>query len=216
VWQRLYEELEPAGFTVISVALDSRGNEAAGPWIERASPTYPCLVDRTHLVADLYGFVNVPMAVWIDEQGMVVRGPEPAGTTDAFRQMDRTGYSMPEEARNELRSIRSRYMAAIHDWVQQGPASRFAQAAPAGHPSNLRRALPRFMLGQFLFQQGNHAEATSLIEEALAIAPESWAIRRQAWALEDPAKAGGPEFWAAVDALGDDRYYPKLALDDET
>jgi hypothetical protein len=38
--------------------------------------------------------------------------------------------------------------------------------------------------------------------------PESWNYKRQAWALEAPMKAGGPEFWAAVDALGDNKYYP--------
>ena len=50
-----------------------------------ARPTYPCLIDRDHHVADLYNLVNVPQAVWIDEHGRIVRPPETAGSTDGFR-----------------------------------------------------------------------------------------------------------------------------------
>ena len=43
--------------------------------------------------------------------------------------------------------------------------------------------------------------------------PESWSYRRQTWELEEPGKAGGAEFWAAVDALGDRPYYPPAVLE---
>src|SRR5688572_15906176 len=94
VWQGLYEELKDEGFTPIAVALDTRGPEAARPWIEAAKPGYPCLVDEEHLVGALYGTVNVPTAVWIDEEGRIVRPPETAGTNDSFRAMDRTTFSL--------------------------------------------------------------------------------------------------------------------------
>jgi hypothetical protein len=48
---------------VISVAFDSGGATAAGPWIELAKPTHPSLIDVEHRVAELYELVNVPMAV---------------------------------------------------------------------------------------------------------------------------------------------------------
>ena len=51
------------------------------------------------------------------------------------------------------------------------------------------------------------AGAAAEFAEATRLDPASWAYRRQAWNLEHPLKSGGPEFWAAVDALGDDRYY---------
>ncbi|MDZ7726883.1 MAG: hypothetical protein U5Q44_01090 [Dehalococcoidia bacterium] len=35
------------------------------PWIERAEPTYPCLIDQHHVVAGKFGMTNVPMAAWI-------------------------------------------------------------------------------------------------------------------------------------------------------
>ena len=64
MWQALFESLADQPFVVIAVALDQP--EAARAWIEAASPTYPCLIDRDHHVADLFNLVNVPQAVWID------------------------------------------------------------------------------------------------------------------------------------------------------
>ena len=63
MWQELYASLKDRGFVVIAVALDSRPADPL-PWIEAARPTYPCLIDRDHRVAALYGMVNVPQAVW--------------------------------------------------------------------------------------------------------------------------------------------------------
>ena len=41
---------------VLAVALDQP--EAAAPWVAAAKPTYPCLIDREHRVAELYNLVN--------------------------------------------------------------------------------------------------------------------------------------------------------------
>jgi hypothetical protein len=216
VWQRIYDELKGKGLMVVSAALDSAGVEAASPWIDRAKPAYPCLIDQHHELADLYGFTNVPMAVWIDEQGMIVRGPEPAGASDAFRRMDRKDFSLPEDARAQIRESRTRYTAAIRDWAENGPSSRFVQLGATGGPPSreFHEAQARFALGQYLYRRGQRDEGTRLLEEAKAMLPESWSLRRQSWALEDPAKAGGPEFWAAVDALGDRPYYAPVKLDE--
>jgi TolA-binding protein len=70
------------------------------------------------------------------------------------------------------------------------------------------RAAANFRLGEYLFEQGHAEAAKKYFEEAKRLRPESWNYKRQAWALEDPMKAGGPEFWAAVDALGEGKYYP--------
>src|SRR5215467_14622185 len=82
---------------VIAVAMDSREADAL-PWIEAAKPTYPTLIDREHRLADLYGVVNVPQAVWIDEAGRIVRPAEAAGAYEGFRRMNRTTREMPEDA----------------------------------------------------------------------------------------------------------------------
>jgi hypothetical protein len=68
-------------------------------------------------------------------------------------------------------------------------------------------------MGEYLHGKGMAALAQRHFEEAKRLRPDSWNYRRQAWALEDPVKAGGPEFWAAVDALGDRPYYPPIDLE---
>lgn len=214
VWQALYTELGPKGFLPIAVAFDSAGNEATEPWIKAANPTYPCLVDRRHIVAELFDMVNVPNAVWIDENGKIVRPSEPAGTSDAFRKMDRTNFSIPPDALAQLQAKRNAYLNAIRDWVANGPASKFAlsekEVLRRMHtPSDAHvRAAANFRLGEYLVEIGHAQDAQKYFEEAKRLRPESWNYKRQAWALEAPMKAGGPEFWAAVNALGDNKYYP--------
>ncbi len=214
VWQALYEELGPKGFVPFAVAFDSGGNAAAEPWISAANSTYPCVIDRKHIVAELYDMVNVPSAVWIDEQGVIVRPSEPAGVTDAFRKMDRVNFSIPPAALAELQGKRKAYQDALRDWIVNGSASRFAPKRDdlvrrLHTPSDADvRAAANFRLGEHLAERGHRDAAKPYFEEAKRLRPESWNYKRQAWALEDPMKAGGPEFWAAVDALGAGRYYP--------
>ena len=59
----------------MTVALDIDPSKAH-PWIDAAQPTHPSLVDTTMVTNELLGFTNVPMAVWIDEDGMLVRPAE--------------------------------------------------------------------------------------------------------------------------------------------
>jgi hypothetical protein len=214
VWQALYTELAPNGFLPVAVAFDSAGNAAAEPWIKAANPTYPCIIDRRHIVAELFDMVNVPNAVWIDENGKIVRPSEPAGSSDAFRKMDHTTFAIPPDALAELQAKRSAYLDAIRDWVDKGAASKFAlseeEAVRRMHtPSDDHvRAAANFRLGEYLAEIGHPQDAQKYFAEAKRLRPESWNYKRQAWALEDPMKAGGPEFWAAVDALGEKKYYP--------
>jgi hypothetical protein len=213
VWQALYNEIGDRGFVPIAVAFETRGPEAARPWIEAARPGYPALIDQWHVVADLYGMLNVPIAVWINEEGRIVRPPEPAGSVDAFRRMDHVNYTIPPEAARELQTARGAYLDALRDWVANGERSRFVLS-----PEEVRRrmepvtgdaalAATEFRLGEYLYSIGRETAAQAHFAEAKRLEPESWAYKRQAWNLEDPLKSGGPEFWAAVDALGDAPYY---------
>ena len=60
---------------VVTVALDT-DVEAARPFHEAAQPTHPSLVDPGHVTVGLFGMTNVPFAIWIDEDGTIVRPAE--------------------------------------------------------------------------------------------------------------------------------------------
>ena len=220
MWQALYEELQARNFIVISVALDSGGPAKTEQWIRAANATYPCLIDERHVTAELYGVVNVSSAVWIDESGRIMRPAETAGTSDAFRtELDRTTKQMSALGMAERERVRGAYLNALRDWAVTGPASPYALS-----PAAARRRLPlpaeehalaaaNFRLGQYLHASGHAQAAEPYLAEARRLHPESWSYRRQTWELEEPGKAGGPEFWAAVDALGDRPYYPPTVLE---
>ena len=219
MWQALYEELKDKNFVVLAIALDSGGARTTEQWIRNAKATYPCLIDERHHVAELYGMVNVPNAVWIDETGRIVRPSENAGSSDSFRsELDRTTKQMTAAGLAERERTRTRYFDAVRDWVLKGDASAFAPST-----SEARRRLPaftddhvlaaaHFRLGQYLHAEGHRDAALAHFTEARRLHPDSWSYRRQTWELEEPGKAGSPTFWAAVDALGDRPYYP-IALD---
>ena len=216
MWQALYEDVKDTGFVVLAVALDSGGARTTEPWIRAANPTYPCLIDERHVVAELYGMVNVPNAVWIDEAGLIVRPAETAGSTDAFRaHLDRTTKQMSAEGLADRASARTTYFDAVRDWARHGAASGFARSVdPARNgfspvSGDHARAAANFRLGQSLHAAGHRDAALPYLAEARRLHPESWSYRRQTWELEEPGKAGSPTFWAAVDALGDTPYYPR-------
>ncbi|TMB58778.1 MAG: TlpA family protein disulfide reductase, partial [Chloroflexi bacterium] len=57
MWQELREELHPRGLEIVTIALDAAGADAAGPWIAKAAPRHPSLIDREHVVDALFGIV---------------------------------------------------------------------------------------------------------------------------------------------------------------
>ena len=220
MWQGLYEELKDKNFVIISVALDSGGAARTEQWIRAAKATYPCLIDEAHVTAELYGVVNVSSAVWIDESGRIVRPAETAGSSDAFRtQLDRATKQMSPAGMAERERVRAAYLHALRDWAAAGPASAYAlpeDTARRRSPlpaADHALAAANFRLGQYLHRRGHAQAAAPYLAEARRLHPESWSLRRQTWELEEPGKAGGPEFWAAVDALGDTPYYPPTILE---
>jgi len=212
VWQALYEELAAQNFVVIAVAMDSREGDAL-PWIEAANPTYPTLIDREHLMAELFGVVNVPQAIWIDEAGRIVRPAEAAGAYDGFRKMNRATREMPEEVARLTAGAKSTYLDAVKDWVRRGPESVHAlpaESARAHLPAlteDMATAQAMFRLGQFLLRHGEKEEGNRWLSEASRRHPDSWCIWRQSAGVNDTGLAALPEFWERVDALGEKRYY---------
>jgi hypothetical protein len=202
----------------VVLAVDARP-DAARPWIEAARPSYPCLIDRDHRVAELYHMVNVPQAVWIDETGRIVRPTESAGAYEGFRAMDRTTRKVPHDVVAITSRAKRTYVEAVRDWAMLGPSSvhAFAPEVAAAHltlpdePVALAHA--HFRLGQHLLRQGKEAEAEAHFEEARRLYPDSWNIWRQTAAVDARGLASGPAFWARVDALGSRRYYAPVDME---
>ena len=196
-----------------------RTPEAARPWIEAAKPSYPCVIDRDHRVAELYHMVNVPQAVWIDETGHIVRPTESAGAYEGFRSMDRTTRKVPDEVAAITSRAKRTYVDAVRDWVIRGRSSvhAFDPEQAAAHltlpDDGVARAHAHFRLGQHLLRRGQEPAAQAEFEAARRLHPDSWNIWRQTAAVDARGLASGPEFWSRVDALGSRRYYAPVDME---
>lgn len=176
---------------VVTVALDVDPTFAY-PFIDIAEPEHPSLIDSCHVLDELLGFWNVPMAVWIDEDGVLVRPPEGASVEDSpLRTMDLSGF--PDGIRQVMEEVQKipgdpvAYRAAIVDWADNGAESRYvltpdevvhrSQPRPMDHA----RAAACFELGQELWQRGSKDAAVPWWREAHRLHPENWTYKRQAW-----------------------------------
>jgi hypothetical protein len=193
-WQALHAELEPLGLTVVTVALDVEPAHTY-KWIDAASPTHPSLIDTTHITDELFGFINIPMAIWIDETGTIVRPAEGASIERSpLRDMD-IPEGLPERMDRMFREVKAipdvsdDYRAAIVDWATKGAESQFvlsadeviARSQPRGDDE--ARAAACFELGEHLRRTVTPAAAESWWREAHRLYPANWTYKRQAWTL---------------------------------
>ncbi len=205
--------MAPQGLEIVTVALETAGVGPCRPFIDAAAPQHPTLIDQRHRSSELFGFINIPNAVWIDEDGRIVRPAEPApappsiergagnpfaGVEPPQRLLDILGEAM------KIRSSPAEYEAAIRDWVANGSASPFAlapeQVIERSQPRSVdqARGQAHFELAAHLESAGRHDDAVPHYRQAHRLMPESLSYRRQAWSLE-PAADGldGPvtRFW---------------------
>ena len=172
---------------IITVAMDSRGVKSAGGPIRKSKATYTSLIDEDHLVADLYNMVNVPQAVWIDEQGLIVRPVEVPGAAISLNLV-------------KMRKTRAIYLDAIRDWVRNGEKSEYAfsrEDARAHLPEfsdDIALAHANFHLGRHLWEHGDRIEAMRFLRAATDLNPDSWNFFRQMKNLQNILGSGGPEF----------------------
>ena len=168
MWQTLRNELYPLGLEIVTVGIDAAGPDECRPFIEAAHPEHPSLVDTTHRMAELFGVVNIPNGVWIDEHGTIVRPAEPAiphppSAERPYRPMD----GLPEhmnEIMDEASRIKvdGRYADMVRDWARRGAQSPYVLAPE----EVVRRSRPRdrtaaegqahLELGAALWARGDH------------------------------------------------------------
>ncbi len=197
----MHEQFEAEGFTVVTVALDI-DPEQARAWIDAAPASegasqHLALVDSAHLIDELLGINNVPMAVWINEEGQLVRPAESSSIVESdFRKME-VSAELPERIQVALTEIKKmpesadEYRAAIEDWVANGSDSRFSLTAD----EVIARSQPRsrehseaaacFELGQHLYRTtGDKEQARPWWKKAHALDRSNWTYKRQAWTLD--------------------------------
>lgn len=223
-------ELRPRGLEIVSVALDARGLSKAGKYIHNAQPDHPAVIDQTHLMDELFGVVNVPAGIWIDEEGVIVRPPEPAFPehTNALADLDGPTEGMDpylREVLEESKKIRAqprRYIAALRDWVALGAESRFAltpgQVVERSRPTppEVAMAAAHFELGQHFYSLGDTDGAVPHFRAAHRLQPDNWTYKREAWSIADrrqrPTELYESDWVSDVRRVGAENYYPRLDM----
>jgi hypothetical protein len=227
----LRTELHPKGLEIVTVSLELSGPEASRPYIEAAHPEHPSLLDPTHQVDALFGVVNIPNVVWIDETGMIVRPAEPGWPGGRHELPKGFGASLPELGRSRtapapvdagagLAGIaggqdREGYPDAIRDWALKGAESKYAL-----EPDEvIRRSQPRpmamsegaahFELANHLWRTGQRDLAIVHFNECHRLQPDNWTYKRQAWSLLGQERVGG-DFgrFAQAPVLGEEGDWP--------
>lgn len=201
------------------MSLELDGVEASRPFIEAAQPDHPSLLDPTHQLDALFGVVNIPNVVWIDEHGMIVRPPEPGwpGPTEyppslAARLAERAqaaeaerqqalaeGREPPVDLMTQLRSGQDReaYPDALRDWASRGADSPYAMspdqvvAASGNRSLDVSAAAAHFELANHLWRAGDRDTAFAHFNACHRLQPDNWTYKRQAWSLVGNERVGG-------------------------
>jgi hypothetical protein len=148
--------------------VDTQGAEAARPWHEQGGATFPTVVDRENILAQLYGYKLIPNGIFLDEAGII-----------RYRKFG--GFNI--ESADDVNAI---------ERLIDGDATQIeteAKDAPY-HLSDVERDLveTRMRLGAELFARGAHAAAIAEWQQALHRDPENLTIRKQIWMARYPEK----------------------------
>ena len=147
---------------MVTVALDVEPAHTY-QWIDAAAPTHPSLIDTTHVTGELFGFVNIPMAVWIDETGTLVRPAEGASVVRSpLRDME-IPEGLPERIDRMFREVKK-----IPDDAE---AYRAATAA-------IRAEVGRGLVVQITSEAAGRYQAAEQMAVVLAAVPATAAVRR--------------------------------------
>ena len=198
MWQQLQDELGDNGFTILAIALDADG-DAVRQWANVSPLTMPVLIDRDFVVADYYGFVNVPSSVWIDENRKIVRPADTAMGDDRFRAFT----NIDADVHHDL----------LRAWVLGGTrdlddTSVRANQLPPSDESQRARLHRRIALA--LREQGDLDGFRFHLDAAESLAPHDWTIRRGNMPMkgDDPFGEKFFEFVGEFNAAGRPGAYP--------
>jgi hypothetical protein len=158
-----------------------------------------------HGVSSAFQFINVPMGVWIDERGRVVRPAEPAWTTSSTLKFGEKAITTEGVA----------YVASLRDWVTNGERSPFvlsdADFAKRVKPRTAqeKEAEASFKLAVYFHEKQNVELAAKHWRRAQELNPDDWNYHRQEWSFT-PTEAG--KKWLEKFQKLEQPYYPKLEI----
>jgi hypothetical protein len=225
----LHEELSPAGVDVVTVALDT-DVEAARPFHEASRSTHPSLVDPAHVMVEFFGMTNAPFAIWIDEDGTIVRPAEvafaPRQPRDEGQDQSSLIAQLPERQRKIIGEMTTnigdtdRYAAAVRDWADNGGESRYVLSESEviersrPRPPEFGLAAAHFELGQHLYRVGFPRDAVPHFQEAHRLDPTNWSYHREALSLVDPTwgRVYERDMLSEVENVGAETFYPPLDI----
>jgi hypothetical protein len=182
------------------------------------------------VLVELFGMTNAPFAIWIDEDGTIVRPAEvafaPRGDQDEGQDQSALIAQLPERQRKIIEAMTAnmsdpgRYAAAVRDWADNGAASRYVLSEAEviersrPRPPEFGLAAAHFELAQHLHRAGFPRDAVPHFQEAHRLDPTNWSYHREALSLVDPAwgQVYERDMLSEVEAVGTETFYPPLAM----
>ena len=174
------------------------------------------MLDPDHQLDALFGVVNIPNVIWIDEQGLIVRPAEPGWAGPAVypefiqqRLAERARQVAEDAAKTGVEPVnfaellssgqqRDSYPEAIRDWARKGAASEYAlspdDVVAASQPRSKDESFgaAHFELANHLWRAGQREAAVRHFNECHRLQPDNWTYKRQAWSLVGREKVEGP------------------------
>jgi hypothetical protein len=178
---------------------------------------------------ELFGVFNVPMGIWIDEDGMIVRPAEvaysgagdgiPRGNTKLPDDMDPYLRDVLLEAR-KIRVAPGVYVNALREWVLDGRHALSPEEVIRRSRTRTREeslAAANFEIAQHLHRWGLVREAVPYFRQAHRLDPDNWTYKRQAWTFANPFQGPSDDYdgdWLSdTRKVGAENYYPPLDIE---
>jgi hypothetical protein len=164
VWQEVHEEIGQR-LRIVTIAIDLQGKEVALPWLAAANSTFVALIDETDQLSSLFGLTSVPVGLFADESGHLVRPP----------------------TRIDIRDRPTR--DAVVRWAEEATAAPdFTDTTSALHEVNRDRveASGWLQLSRLSLERGRLRECVEHLRRAARLDPENNLVRVQLLALEQP------------------------------
>lgn len=136
--------------------------------------TYPVLMDKDHILTELYAISNVPSVIWIDEKGIISRPAASEFGTDTFTEI--TGIS------------RETHMQQVRDWVHDGALPEDASYVVPDLSEEEIQARLHFRIAVHLRREDQLGEADIHFDKAAELAPLDFTIVRASM----PLRGGDP------------------------